>query len=263
VQAALLSNPLDCESWSTLSFLPVVRGDFSSLRIASALARLALSGGGDAAHLTCSLDTTAHALTVRARALVRITGKLHGAHKMLMRAAWHRAVALDSSLGGDARSLFFRHAVLRGHASIAGELCDWSSYDDGAVVIGWAMQLQEAQGGEDLLANATLKSVVAQGAVQARAMDLGLSLWKDIVGPLETLGGGQNRDLEIRGRCMLLHKLQFAAECVASTSPLHPLPPYTQRCQVRGLQHRVAKHSSQCPPPGTASASRSRRRMVA
>lgn len=230
MQAALLSNPLDCESWTTLTSLPVTRGDTLSLRIASTLARLALSSGSIAAHPACSLETTAHALTVRPRALVRSTGKLRDEHRALMLAAWRKAVAFDGSAGSRAPSFHYRHAVVRGHASLASELCDWSNYDDAAKVIEWALQLQRAQGGEGLFANVTVKSVVAHGAVMARAMDVGLSLWKEIVGPLQTAGGGEDKNLEIKGRCLLLHKLQFAAECVAvDRAPFHhtssPHPP--------------------------------------
>ena len=132
-----------------------------------------------------------------------------------MLAAWRKAVAFDGSAGSRAPSFHYRHAVVRGHASLASELCDWSNYDDAAKVIEWALQLQRAQGGEGLFANVTVKSVVAHGAVMARAMDVGLSLWKEIVGPLQTAGGGEDKNLEIKGRCLLLHKLQFAAECVA------------------------------------------------
>jgi hypothetical protein len=231
VQAALLANPIDCEAWTTLSCLPVTRGDSVSLRVASTLARLALSGSisSEAADPVCSRDTTAHALTVRPRALVRITGKLQNTHKVLMHAAWRKAVALDGSAGNGEDRLYFRHALVRGFASLASELCDWSSYEDAGRVIGWAVQLQEAQGGDQLLANMSMKSLVAQGAVNARDMDLGLSLWKEIVGPLHTPGSGQVRDLEIRGRCLLLHKLQFAAECVAlNYTHLAQTHPHTQ-----------------------------------
>jgi hypothetical protein len=155
---------------------------------------------------------------------VRITGKLQAAHMTLMHAAWRRAVALDGSPTGHPDSFFFRHALVKGCVSLASELSDWSGYDDAARVIGWVVQLQQVQGGGDLFANVTMKSVVAQGAVNARDMDLGLRLWKEIVGPLQTLGAGEHRDLEIRGRCLLLHKLQFAAECVAINLPNPSLP---------------------------------------
>jgi hypothetical protein len=227
VQAALSSSPLDCESWTTLACLPVTRGDTLSLRVAATLARIALStsSSSEAADTVCSRDTTAHALTVRHRALVRITGKLQNSHSVLMLGAWRKSVALDGRAGSAEDSFFFRHALVRGYAAIASELCDWSSYDDAGRVIRWIMQLQQARGGEELLANISIKSMVAQAAVSARAMDLGLSLWKEIVGPLQTpgsQGSGKIRDLEIRGRCLLLHKLQFAAECVSGSCASPP-----------------------------------------
>jgi hypothetical protein len=132
----------------------------------------------------------------------------------MMRSAWRKAAALDAS-SGSSNDAYFRHAVVRGCASLANELCDWSSYEDAAMVIEWIAQLQQAPGSTELFSNITIKSIVAQGAVNARAMDLGLSMWKEIVGPLHTLGGGVNKELEIKGRCLLLHKLQFAAECAA------------------------------------------------
>jgi hypothetical protein len=140
-----------------------------------------------------------------------------------MHGAWHKAVALDG--GSDRRDVYhFRHALVRGYTSIASELCDWSNYDDAAIVIGWAAALQHSPGGAEVFANATVKSIIAQGAVDARSMDLGLKLWKEIVGPLPVVGGGEDKELEIRGRCLLLHKLQFAAECARPPLPL-PLPP--------------------------------------
>ncbi len=227
MQAALLANPIDCESWTTLSCLPVTRGDTASLRVASTLARLALSisssiSSSEADFPVCSRDTTAHALTVRPRALVRITGKLQKTHRVLMHAAWRKALALDQSAGSGEDSFYFRHALVRGFASLASELCDWSSYEDAGKVIGWAVQLQQAPGGDELFKNLSIKSLVAQGAVNAREMDLGLSLWKEIVGPLQAHGSGEVRDLEVRGRCLLLHKLQFAAECVALIPSFEP-----------------------------------------
>jgi hypothetical protein len=154
---------------------------------------------------------------------VRITGKLQNSHKAMMYSAWRKAVALDRGAYKSEDSFYFRHALVRGYASLASELSDWSSYEDAGMVIGWAVQLQQLQGGENLFANVSIKSVVAQAAVSARAMDLGLSFWKDIVGPLQTPGSGEDRELEIRGRCLLLHKLQFAAECVViNNSPMSP-----------------------------------------
>jgi hypothetical protein len=154
---------------------------------------------------------------------VRITGKLQNSHKSMMQTAWRKAVAFDRGADTSGDNFYFRHALVRGHASLASELSDWSNYDDAGRVIGWAVELQQLQGGENIFANVSIKSVVAQAAVSARAMDIGLSLWKDIVGPLQTPGLGDDRELEIRGRCLLLHKLQFAAECVvvnhAPTSP--------------------------------------------
>ncbi len=242
MQAALLSNPLDCESWTTLACLPVTRGDTVSLRVAATLARIALStsSSSETADTVCSRETTAHALTVRHRSVVRITGKLQNWHSVLMLGAWHKAVALDGRADSAEDSLFFRHALVRGYAAIASELCDWSSYDDAGRVIRWTMQLQQARGGEELLANVSIKSMVAQAAVSARAMDLGLSLWKEIVGPLQTPGSGKIRDLEIRGRCLLLHKLQFAAECVSGSCTSPPKLMRSPFLQVRRLQPSLA-----------------------